>query len=93
VRGPGKTEEVRSFGLVQLQGLGQRLEHALGRPVGIAALQAGVVVDAHSSQQRDLFAAESGHAPVAAVGGQAGLLGGDPGPPGGQELADLVAVG
>jgi len=60
--------------------------------VRIAPFQAGVVVDADPSEHRDLLPAQSGHPPVAAIGGQARPLRGDPGSPGGQEVADLVPV-
>ena len=60
--------------------------------MGIPPLQAGVVVDADPGQERDFLAAQPGDTPVAAVGGQARLLRGDPGPPGDQEVADLVPV-
>jgi hypothetical protein len=89
---PGQVEQVAPLGLVQLQGLSEGVQHALGDPAQVAPLQAGVVVDAHPGQQRDLLPAEARHAPVGAVDGQAGLLRSDPGPPGGQELTDLVAV-
>jgi hypothetical protein len=89
---PGQVEQVPTFGLVQLQRPGKGVQHALRDPAQVAPLQAGVVVDTYPGQQGDLLPAQARHAAVAAVGGQAGLLGGDPGPPGGQELADLVAV-
>jgi hypothetical protein len=55
---------VPTFGLVQLQRLGEGVQHGLGDPAEVAALQAGVVVDAHPGQQRDLLAAQAGHASV-----------------------------
>ena len=87
-----QVEQVRVLGLVQLQGAGEPFEDAVGRALRVPALQAGVVVHADPGQQRDLLAAQPGDAPVTAVRGQAGLLRGDPGPAGGQELADLVPV-
>ena len=90
-RGAREVEQVRTLGLVELQRPGERLEHALGDAGRVAALEAGVVVDADAGEDRDLFAAQAGDAaPATAVRGQAGLLGRDPGSPGGQELADLV---
>jgi hypothetical protein len=47
---------VRAFGLVELQRIGQRLEHALGRTGQIPPLEAGVVVHRYPGQQRNLFA-------------------------------------
>jgi hypothetical protein len=83
---------VRALGLVQLQGAGERAEHTVGHAAGVAALEPGVVVDADPGQQRHLLAAQPGDAPVPAVGGQPRLIRGDPGPPRGQEVADLVPV-
>jgi NAD(P)-dependent dehydrogenase (short-subunit alcohol dehydrogenase family) len=81
-----------AFGLVQLQRPGQGMQDVVGDPTQIATLHLGVVVDTHPGQERHLLAAQPGDAPVAAIGGQAGLLRRHPGPPGGQELADLVAL-
>src|SRR6185437_5672559 len=71
---------------------GDALEHALGGAGGPAALQPGVVVDADPGEERDLLPAQPGHAAVAAVNGQPGLLRGDPGAAGDQEVAYLVPV-
>lgn len=79
-----------TFGLAEPQGLGDRVEHLFGDAAGIAPFELGVVVDADSGQHGDLFAAQPRDTPVAAVGDQPGLVRGDPGPPGGQELADLA---
>jgi hypothetical protein len=80
---------VRALGVVELERPGQRLEHQLGDAADLAALQAPVVVDAHAGQRRDLLAAQAGD-PSPAVGRQAGLLGRDLRPPGGEELGDVV---
>jgi hypothetical protein len=79
---------VGALGVVELQRAGERLEHALGDSPDVAALEAGVVRDAHAGEDGDLLAAQSGNA-ARAVGGQPDLVWGDPGPSGGQELADL----
>src|SRR5260221_649599 len=68
---------------------GERVEHALGDPTHVSALQAGVVRNAHAGQDGDLLAAQSGNAP-GAVGGQPRLLRRDPGASRGEELADLA---
>ena len=81
-----------ALGLVQVQGAGDAFQHAVGRAGRPAAFQPGVVVDADPGQERDLFPAQPGHPAVAAVGGQPGLLGGDPGAAGDQEVAHLVPV-
>ena len=77
------------FGLVELQGAGDGVQHAVGDAGEVAALQLGVVVGADPGQHGYFFAAQSGDASPA-VGGQAGLLGGDPGPSGGQELPYVI---
>ena len=89
--GAGEVEEVRALGVVELERPRQRLEHALGDAAHVAALQAGVVRDAHAGQDGDLLAAQSGNA-ATAVGVQSRLLGRDPAAAGGEELADLLFV-
>ena len=81
---------MRPLGLVELQRAGERLENALRDAACVAALEAGVVVDADPGEERDLLAAQAGNAPVATVRAQARLLRCDLRPPRGQELADLV---
>ena len=83
---------MRLLGLVQLQGPGQRVQYALRDSAQVAAFEPGVVVDAHPGEERDLLAAEPGDPPVTSVRGQAGLVGLDLGPPGGQERPDLFSV-
>ena len=92
VGGAGEVEQVGPFGLVELQRAGEGLEHGLGDAGEVPALEAGVVVGADAGEQGDFFAAQAGHAPVGAVERQAGLLGGDPRPAGGQEVAHLGPV-
>ena len=50
------------------------VEHRLGDAGGVAAFEAHVVLDAHAGEQRDLLAAQPGHAAATAEVGQAGLL-------------------
>jgi len=59
---------VRRLGVVELQGTGERVEDTVRRAGEVAPLEAGVVVDAHPGEHRDFFAAQSGHATVAAIG-------------------------
>src|SRR3954453_4341214 len=80
------------FSVVELQRSGERLEHAFGDAAEVATFQPGVVVDADAGEQRDLLPAQPAHPAVAAVHGQASLLRGDPGAPGGEEIADLRPV-
>jgi hypothetical protein len=47
-RRPCEVEEVRTLGLVELKGTGQRLQNAFGDPAQVPALEADVVVDADS---------------------------------------------
>ncbi|OLT24725.1 hypothetical protein BJF79_13315 [Actinomadura sp. CNU-125] len=89
--GAGQVFEVRAFGVVEAEGAGDRVQDACGDTGQIAAFQTGVVLHADPGQLGDLGAAQPGD-PPGAVGGQPGLLRGDLGPAGGQELADLAAV-
>ena len=81
-----------AFGFVELKGAGDRFQHAVGDAGEVAAFEAGVVVDAHAGEHGDFLAAQAGHTAAAVVNGQADLLWCDPGPPGGQELANVVPV-
>jgi hypothetical protein len=65
---------VCAFGLVELECAGERFEHAVGDPVEVAPFEAGVVVGADPSEQCDFLPAQTGDAPVAAVGRQTRLL-------------------
>ncbi len=87
-----EVEQVRALGLIQAERPGKSLEHALGGAARVPPFQPGVVVDADPREHRDLFPAQAGDAPVAAVSGQASLLRSDPGPPRGEEVAHLAAV-
>lgn len=85
-RGPARPGRC-ALGLVEPEGVGQGVQHLLGDAGEVAALQARVVVGADAGEQRDLLAAQPRDPSVAAPRGQAGLLGGDPGAPGDQEVA------
>ena len=92
LRGAREVEQVGALGVVELQRPRERLEDGVGDTARVAAFEAGVVVDADAGEQRHFFPAKTGDAARAgAVGAQTGLVGRDPGAPGGQELADLVA--
>jgi hypothetical protein len=71
---------------------GERVQYALGHPVQIAALEAGVVIDADAGEQRDLFSAQPGNASIAAIGRQTRSVRAELGPARGQEVADLIPV-
>ena len=60
---------------------------------GVAALEAGVVVDADAGEERHLLAAKARDPPVAAVVRKPGLVRGDLGPTRGQEFAKVGAGG
>jgi hypothetical protein len=86
-----EVEQVGPFGVVELEGSGDRVEHG-GRDAGEgAAFQFGVVLDAHPGECGDLAAAQAGDATVADVG-QACLLRGEFGSPRDEEFADLGPV-
>ena len=92
MRCPREVEQVCALSVVELQRPRERLEHGVGHPGSVAAFEAGVVVDADAGQQRHFFPPETWDAARAgAVGAETSLLGRNPRPPGGQELADLVA--
>ena len=76
------------FGVVELQGAGDRVEDRGGDAADRAAFELGVVLDADPGERGDLAAPQSRYAAGADVG-QAGLLRGDLGSPRDQELADL----
>ena len=78
-----------ALGVVELERVGERVEHAVRDAGGVAALQALVVLDAHPGQRGDLLAAQARHL-AAAVAAQPGLLGRDLRAPAGQELRELV---
>jgi hypothetical protein len=88
----GEVEQVAAFGVVELKRPGDALEDGVRGTGQVAAFHPDVVVDADPGEHRDLLPAQSCHPAVAAVGGQAGLLRGNPRPPGGEELADLRSV-
>ena len=91
-RGADEVEQVGAFCLVEVQGAGDAFEHVVGDTVGVAALEAGVVLDADPGEHRHFLAAQALDAPVRAVDGESGLLRGDLGATGGEELADAVFV-
>ena len=90
VRGAHEVEQVGSFGVVELQRPDDSFEHVFGHAGGVAALEARVVLDADAGEHRRLLATQALHAPVAAVGREAGLFGRDLRSPRSQELADVV---
>ena len=80
------------FGVVELECVGDAVDDALGDSGGVAAFETDVVLRRDTCQECDLLAAQAGDAAtLVAIGGQTCLLRGDPGAPGGEELADLSA--
>ena len=65
------------FGFVELQRPHDAFEHVFGDAAGVAALEAGVVLDADPGQHRDLFTTQTLDPPVAAVDGEPGVGRGD----------------
>jgi hypothetical protein len=83
---------MRPLGVIEVQGVGDGVDDAVGDAGGVAALQPGVVLAGDAGQQGDLLAAQARDPPaVAAVHGEPGLLGGELGPSRAQELPDLTA--
>jgi hypothetical protein len=76
---------VRALGFVEFERTGERFEHAVGHAVHVAAFDPGVVRNAHTGENGDFLAAQTGNA-AAAVGDQPGLLGRDLRRAGGQKL-------
>ena len=79
------------LGLVELQRLGERIEHAAGSAGDLAALESGVVLHAEPGDGGDLAAPETWHA-TRAHRRKSGLVGGDPRATSGEELAHLLTV-
>ncbi len=69
--------KMSGFSVVEVQGAGEGVEDAGGDAGKVAAFEAGVVVHTHPGQQGDLFAAQSGDAPVAAERGESCGVGRD----------------
>ena len=88
----GEVEQVGVLGVVELQGTGDGLQHAVGRAAQIALLQPGVVVGADPGELGDLLAAQARHPAAGAVQRHAGLLGAELRPPAGEEVPDLRLV-
>jgi hypothetical protein len=80
-----------SFGVVELEGAGDRVEDGCRDAGESTAFQFGVVLDAHPGECGDLATAQAGHATGTHVG-EACLLGSDLGSPRDEELAYLGPV-
>ena len=52
----GQPQQVHTFGIVELQGAGERIEHTGGHAGQRAAFELGVVLHAHPGQRSDLTA-------------------------------------
>jgi hypothetical protein len=91
VGGAGEVLQVVTFGVVELQGPGDRVEDRVGDAGQVAPFEPGVILDADPSQHRDLSATQPGHPPVAA-GWQLDLLGADLRAAGGEEVTDFLVV-
>jgi hypothetical protein len=84
-------EKVGTFGVIELQGTRDRVEHRGGYAGQRAAFELAVVLDADPGECGDLAAPKSRH-PARADDRQPRLLRGDLGTPRDQELADLGAI-
>ena len=91
-RCPGEIEQVLPLRLVQLQSLGQRLQNRVRDPRQVPTLEAGVVVETHPGQRRDLLTTQPRHPPLLAVGRHPGLRRGDPSPAARQEVVHGLTI-
>ena len=91
VNGVGEVEQVRSFGVVELQRAGDGVQNGGGYAGNRAAFELGVVLDTDPGEGGDLAAAQPGH-PASSDRRHPRLLRGDLGSPRDQELADLGTV-
>ena len=80
-----------AFGVVELEGAGDRVENAGGDAAEGTAFELGVILNAHPGQGGDLAAPQPGHPALPGLR-YPGLLGGDLGTPRGEELADFGTV-
>lgn len=86
-----QVEQVGPFGVIELQGPGDRIENGGRDAAEGSAFQLGVVLNAYSGKCSNLTAAQAGHATGANLR-QTGLLWGEFGSPRDKELTDLGAV-
>lgn len=61
-----EVEQMRALGIIKLQGAGERLEDPIRDTAHVAALEPGVVGNAHAREDRDFLAAQAGN-PAGAV--------------------------
>jgi NAD(P)-dependent dehydrogenase (short-subunit alcohol dehydrogenase family) len=90
--GADQVEQMRPLSLIELQGVRDAVDDAVGDAGGVAALEPDVVLAGDAGEDGDLIAAQARDpSAVSAIHGQPGLLWRDPGPPGAEELPDLAA--
>jgi hypothetical protein len=82
---------VITFGVVELESPGDRVEDRVGDAGQAAPLEPGVILHADPSQHRDLSATQSGH-PAVAAGGQLDVVRADLRAAGGKEVTNLLPV-
>jgi hypothetical protein len=58
----GEVEQMRALGIVELEGASECLEHARRHATHLSALKTRVIRDADAREDRDLLAAQAGHA-------------------------------
>ena len=91
VGGVGEVEQVGAFSFIELEGAGDRVEHAGRYAAERAAFELGVILHAHLGELGDFAAAQSGDPSLPGLR-EAGLLGFYLGSPREEELADFCAV-
>src|SRR5215218_403100 len=92
VRCADEVVQMRALGFVEPERATDSFQHGFRDTRRVAALEAYVVLDAHSREQRDLLAAESRNAATTAEVRQPCLLGGESRSPCGEELTDVAAT-
>ena len=83
-----EVEQMRSFGLIETQRMGQRIQDAVGGAAEVPTLQAVVIVDAEPRERRDLLAQPRDA--TRPEHREARVLRSDPRAPGREEVADLA---
>ena len=91
VGSPDQIEQVRSFGLVELQSASDAFQHVVGDSDDAPALETGVVLDTDPGQHGRLFPSKPRDTAPAPEGGEPCLLRRDLRPARDEELTDVAS--